>query len=390
MRTLPSVLCGLVLASLGTAEAFGAGDFLSGQPVLEWSRPLPGTQVGGLFHTERAPPAVHNGVLYLGAAGGNGLFAMELNSGGLKHQYPSESAVFSAPIFNGDDLYFSDSAGYTYRFEIGANTPTWSHFGGVPIGSTPSLSGSALFVATVDDLVFAIHKETGETIWRYQHPADATRKSELTLFGAPNPVVLENEVLFGFSDGSLVALDSESGQPVWERQIGQGRYPDLIATPVVADNDIYLGAFSEPFVALDKVSHSPRWSLELGSSAAVAVVGEMLYLGGSDGQMRAIERKTGEQTWAWDSQTSGALSAPQITPAGVAVASSDGGLYLVDANSGTLVWSYQPDHHLAGISATPLISGDRLIAVSNGGQLLCFRAVQDSPLPADWLKWDWF
>lgn len=390
MRTFPIFLYGLVLTSVGASQASGAGDLLSGQPVLEWSRPLPGAQVGGLFHTERASPVVHDGVLYLGAAGGNALFALELNSGGLKHEYPSESAVFSAPIFADGGLYFSDSAGYTYRFKIGETTPTWSHFGGVPIGSTPSLSGNALFVATVDDLVFAIHKDTGETIWRYQHPPDATRESELTLFGAPNPVVLENEVLFGFSDGSLVALGSESGQPVWERQIGQGRYPDLIATPVIADNDIYLGAFSEPFVALDKVSHSPRWSLDLGSSAAVSVMGEMLYLGGSDGQLRAIERKTGQETWSWDSETSGALSAPQITPAGLAVASSDGGLYLVDANAGTLLWSYQPDHHLAGISATPLISGDRMIAVSNGGQLLCFRAVQNTTLPSSWLKWDWF
>ena len=367
-----------------------AGDALRGQPVLEWERHLPGDTASGLFHTERAGPAVHDGTLYLGAAGGNALFALDLASGGLRHAYPAESPVFSSPRFEGDSVYFSDSGGYTYRYKIGEDAPSWTHFGGVPIGASPTLDGDQIFVATVDDLVFAIDKNSGETLWRYQHPPDTTRESELTLFGAPSPVVVDDEVLFGFSDGSLVALDSASGQPVWERQVGQGRYPDLIATPVVSDGDIFLGAFSEPFQALDRKSHSPRWSLDLGSAAAVTVVGEQVFLGGSDGKLRSIERKTGEELWVWDSQTAGALTAPQITPAGLVVASSDGGLYLVNAKTGALAWTYQPDHHLAGISATPLVSGDRLIAVTNGGQVMSFRAVRSEETPKEWRKWDWF
>ncbi len=339
MRT-PPLFRILILPTLGLlAVPALAGDSLRGQPVLEWERALPGGKATGLFHTERAGPAAHDGTLYLGASGSNALFALDLASGGLHHVYPTESAVLSSPQFEGDSVYFSDSAGYTYRYKIDEKTPSWTHFGGVPIGATPTLDGDRVFVATVDDLVFAIDKNSGETLWRYQHPADATRESELTLFGAPSPVVVDDEVLFGFSDGSLVALGSSNGQPVWERQVGQGRYPDLIATPVVSDGDIFLGAFSEPFLALDRESHSPRWSLELGSAAAVSVVEKQIFLGGSDGKLRAIERKTGEELWVWDSKTAGALTAPQITPAGLVVASSDGGLYLVDAKTGALTWT---------------------------------------------------
>jgi outer membrane protein assembly factor BamB len=390
MRIQPLFLfVSFFLGSSGICPAHAEESF-NGKPVLEWSRDLPGGKAGGLFHTERAAPAVHNGLLYVGSAGGSALYSLDLNSGGLNHSYPTESAVFSSPLFQEDGIYFSDSAGYTYRFEIGESEPTWKHFGGVPIGATPTLHGDTLFVATVDDLVFAIDKNTGETHWRYQHPPDATRQSELTLFGAPSPVAQGAEVFFGFSDGSLAALDVETGQVNWERQVGQGRYPDLIATPVVADGDIYLGAFSEPFLALDRQSHNPRWSLDLGTAAAVAVSGDRLYVGGSDGQLRSVDRKTGEVVWSWDSDTSGALTAPQLTQVGIVVASSDGGLYIVNAKTGRLNWTYKPDHHLAGISATPMVFGDRLVATTNGGQLLSFRTVKTSTPPESWRKWDLF
>lgn len=390
MRIQPLFLfISFFLGSSGVCPAQAEENF-NGKPVLEWSRDLPGGKAGGLFHTERAAPAVHDGVLYVGSAGGNALYSLDLNSGGLNHHYPTESAVFSSPLFQEDGIYFSDSAGYTYRFEIGESEPTWKHFGGVPIGSTPTLHGDTLFVATVDDLVFAIDKNTGETQWRYQHPPDATRQSELTLFGAPSPVAQGAEVFFGFSDGSLASMDVETGQVNWERQVGQGRYPDLIATPVVADGDIYLGAFSEPFLALDRESHSPRWSLDLGTAAAVAVSGDRLYVGGSDGQLRSVDRKTGEVVWSWDSDTSGALTEPQLTHVGIVVASSDGGLYIVNAKTGQLNWTYKPDHHLAGISATPMVFGDRLVATTNGGQLLSFRTVKTSKPPESWRKWDLF
>jgi outer membrane protein assembly factor BamB len=180
------------------------------------------------------------------------------------------------------------------------------------------------------------------------------------------------------------------GQVNWERQVGEGRYPDLIATPVIAGEDIFLGAFSEPFLALDRTTHSPRWSLKLGTAAEVSVHGDTLLLGGSDGKLRSIDRKSGEVLWAWDSATAGALTAPQITPAGVVVASSDGGIYLISLASGRLLWSYQPDYSLDGISAAPLVVGGRLIAVTNGGTLLSFRAVGKREPPESWRAWDLF
>jgi outer membrane protein assembly factor BamB len=270
----------------------------------------------------------------------------------------------------GDNVLFSDSAGYTFRYDRQAESPLWQHYGGAPIATTPTVQGERVFVANVDDLVYALHADTGALLWRYQHPRDPTRDSDLTLYGSPSPTVVGDLLLVGFADGALVALNLDAGEPQWERRIGEGRYPDLIGTPLVVDGDLYVAGYSSPLVAMDLESLSVRWRLEFGGASAPTVEGDRLYHGGVDGKLRAIDRRTGEVAWTWDSRTTGALTTPQLMEAGIILGSSDGSLYLVDSETGELLWSYDPDFLLNGITVAPSISGRQLLAVTNGGHLL--------------------
>lgn len=358
---------------LSTAPAASAAEFAQA-PSLEWERPLPGGKAGGMFHTERAQPLVVDGRIYLGAAGGNALYELSLQNGVLLREYPAAAPVYAAPELVGEDLLFSDSAGYTYRYELGAEEALWTHFGGVPVSASPTLTPDGILVATVDDLVFSINQDSGETQWRYQHPPDSSRETELTLFGAPKPVLVDNDtILAGFSDGQLVALDL-TGQVRWQKPVGEGRYPDLIATPTVVEEEVFVGAFSQPYISMDLESQASRWSLPVGSAFSATRAQEALLLGGSDGILRKVDHSTGEVLWSWDSETSGALTKPVLTTAGIVVASSDGGLYLINAETGAQTWTYRPNHTLDGISATPVVYEDRLLIVTNGGNLLCFKS----------------
>ena len=281
----------------GLVQSAAASDF-SQAPSLEWKRPLPGGKVGGVFHTERAQPLVLEDRVYLGTAGGNALYALSLKNGGLVGEYPAAAPVYSAPEVLNGDLLFSDSAGYTYRYTPGQSEALWMHFGGVPISSSPTVTGEGILVATVDDLVFSIASESGETQWRYQHPPDAGRESELTLFGAPRPALVDGDtILAGFSDGKLVALDL-SGQVLWQKAVGEGRYPDLIAEPTVLEDQVFVGAFSQPYLSMDLETQTPRWSLSVGTAFSATQHNDHLILGGSDGVLRKIHTSTGEILWS--------------------------------------------------------------------------------------------
>lgn len=353
-------------------------------PVEHWSTRLPERHESAT-HTELSRPASDGESVFVGIASVNALVELDRSTGEVLRRYTANAPVQSEPVLLGDELTFTDGAGYTWRYEVGNQHHSWVHYGGAPITSAPTVTDSRVYVSSVDDVVYALDTKDGELIWRYSRPADVTRTSELALFGAPSPVQAGRLVLAGFSDGALVGLAADDGEVNWERRVGEGRYPDLIATPLVDGTDCYVGGYSEPLVSLDLVSLNVRWRLEVGSAAPPLLAGEVLYHGGTDGKLRAVDRLTGAEKWVWDSETSGALTQPQLLEAGVLVASSEGALYLVDPDSGELTWEYDPGYFLTGITVAPLVLGRQLVAVTNAGTILSLvapraKAVRRDPL----------
>lgn len=345
------------------------GDFAAA-PVPHWQRLLPGPRLMAWTHTERGRPATDGQDLFLGSAAVDALLQVSRTDGEELHRYPAGAPVQSEPVLIRDEVLFSDGAGYTWRYDLGETEPSWSHYGGAPVASSPTVTGNLVLVANVDDVVYALDADDGELRWRYARPADATRASELTLFGAPSPVRVGDLVVVGFSDGGVVGLSAASGEVEWERRVGEGRYPDVIATPLVDDGVAYVGGYSEPLVALDLTQKAVRWRLDVGSASTPTLVDGVLYHGATDGKLRAIDAQGGEVSWTWDSDTTGALTRPQVLEAGVLVGSSDGSLYLVSRHDGTLLWEHDPGHLMDGITVAPLVVGRQLIAVTNAGRLL--------------------
>lgn len=347
-------------------------------PVPHWARRLPGVPLAAFTHTERSRPTTDGESIFLGSASSDELIQLSRGDGELLHVYAAGAPVQAEAVVQDGRAYFADTGGYTWCYEVGGTEPLWSHFGGAPIGSKPTLHEGRLYVSSVDDVLYALDAGTGRLLWRYARPADPTRDSELTLFGAPAPVVAGRLVLAGFSDGAVVALDAADGEVNWERRVGEGRYPDVIATPILDDGDIFVGGYSEPLVSFDVGTRNVRWRLDVGSAEPPLLVGDVLFHGATDGKLRRIDRATGTVVWTWDSGTTGALTQPQETAAGLLVASSDGSLYLVDAELGTLNWSYDAGATLSGITTAPLVMGRQLVAVTNAGRVLSMLAPMHS------------
>ncbi len=340
-------------------------------PVLDWMRVLPGRPGMSATHTERSRPATDGTWLYLGQDSNDVVYQVHPVTGAVHGRYAAKGPVQSQVLTLEGDLIYCDLGGYTHRASSDGDGERWLHFGGAPIASTPTLHDGTLYVSNVDDTVYALDAASGELIWRYARPADPTRTSDLTLYGAPSPTIQGDQILLGFSDGNLVSLRQSDGQVTWERRVGEGRYPDLIGTPLVQGDTVYVGGFSEPLVAVDLATRNVRWRLEGVGSATVPTPHDgLLYHGGTDGRLRAITELDGEVLWVWDSQTTGALTRPQLTPAGLLVGSSDGTLYLIDPDSGLETWRWDPDLMLDGVTVAPLLSDRQAIVVTNAGRLM--------------------
>lgn len=358
-------------------------------PVTLWVRPLPGTRPSAATNSELGRPLLHGALLYVGCAGDDALYALRRDDGSVHHRFPAGAPVMAEAVLVDDSLVFADGAGYTWRYSLDGKQ-LWRHYAGAPVLSSPMVVGDTVYVSALDGTVHALGLGDGQSRWLYRHPGDRSREAELELYGAPAPVAAGDHLLTGFHDGSLVALELASGEVGWTADVGEGRYPDLIGRPLVQERDVFVGGFSAPFQAIDLGSQNVRWSLEIGIAASPLLQGRTLFVPGSDGRLRAVDAGSGAVIWEWDSETSGALTEPQITPAGLMVASSDGGIWLVEPTTGQTAWTYDDGVMINGLSVAPTVQGRQVVAITNAGNILSLLVpanpdVMDEGLGPPWM-----
>ena len=84
-----------------------------------------------------------------------------------------------------------------------------------------------------------------------------------------------------------------------------------------------------------------RWEFKIGSPifSSPAVSNDLVYFGGLDGILYAIDLSSGEEKWRF--KTSGEIrSKPLIDGDRVFVNSGDGSLYMLDKKSGSVIWKF--------------------------------------------------
>ena len=99
----------------------------------------------------------------------------------------------------------------------------------------------------------------------------------------------------------------------------------------------HLGVYASPAPSLSSLA----WKFRTGGRviSSPLVVGDVVFVGSTDGSLYAVNRADGTQRWKFD--TRGPVSSSPAYHDGIVyIASVDGSLYAVDAAAGTLRWSF--------------------------------------------------
>jgi outer membrane protein assembly factor BamB len=369
----------------GADAAPYAGTF-SDVPAFHWRAALPGPPLATASHTELASPLLVGAHIYVGAANQDALLVLERHSGRLVQRLDTGAPVQTTPVLAAGILYFSDTAGTTYAWPLGAEAPLWAHPSRSPVVAPVGLTDDKVLVADVDDVVVALDRATGDLLWRHAQKLDPTRHAALQLYGATAPLVHGEWVLAGFSDGSLVGLDLADGELAWSKRLGEGRYPDVLGAPVAHGKDFIVAAFTEPLVALDQATRNVRWRVDAGGAWSPVLGGgegaapapvlagphRWVFHSGADGKLRCVDAASGAVAWVWDSGSGTALTQAVPTEAGLLVGSSGGSVFLVDTATGALRWRWEPGYHPSGVTAAIAVEGRQAVLVTNAGVVTSF------------------
>lgn len=176
-----------------------------------------------------------------------------------------------------------------------------------------------------------------------------------------SPVAINGIVYVGFprwydySDDRLVAANAKTGQVIW-------LYDGTILKSSFVRNEDTVFAGNGAFYALDRYTGEKRWKVT-GEDNGVYVSNSPTLAEGriyvsSDYSILAIDPRTGERLWDYRTG-SWVHSTPAVNDGKAFVASEDGKLYALDAESGELLWTFAitpPD----GYPETPVI-GDETV-----------------------------
>lgn len=222
-----------------------------------------------------------------------------------------------------------------------------------------------------------------------------------------SPAVAGGRVYFGSFDGTFYALDAASGALAWKFATqGERRYtarhihgalpagesmPDpfdvFLSSPAVVDGVVYFGGGDGNVYALDAADGTPRWRFATGDvvHASPTVVDGTVYVGSWDSCFYALDARTGAQRWRLKTGEDhrihnqvGIQSSAVVANGVVYFGCRDSKLYAVDAASGLLRFAY--DNRGSWVIGTPLVADGRVyFGTSDSGVLHSLDARSGAP-----------
>jgi outer membrane protein assembly factor BamB len=336
-----------------TGEVVGIGP--AGQPAMLHSANLAGPLANAM-------PALADNRLFVADGRGNvAVFDSATLAQGWTRQLakPATSPAIANGVLvlgAGDGVYGLDAALGTVRWKL----PT-----SAPVLSAPAILAATAYVGLPDGSIAALDVQSGVPRWR----SDA-----FAIGGAIDraPAVADGMVFAGGDGGTFTALDAVTGTPLWSRSLGPGQ----VSTPAVRDGVVYAAAgLDHPedphrMYALDERTGTVQWTFEVAGGEAIyvgAIGPNAAYAVSLDGSVYAV--RAGRELWHVGA---GAPIGSVATLGGnvLYVSASDGSILAIDAASGATRWVI----HVDGDPGPVIVAGGRLWVGTDLGILYEFGA----------------
>jgi len=238
------------------------------------------------------------------------------------------SVMLGHPVKAGHGFMVQTADSHIYRFSS-KGKKLWSFAGqqgGMTMrdGPSPRVSGKVVYAIFTNGDVVALQTDSGDLIWRRQLMLDMNAMT-LSQMKVPvaDPVLVGDLLIVSFYQGNLIALSVRDGQQRWQRQLS------LKSTPIVQGGRLLAATSHGAVVSLDISSGATLWREKLGDEELVGPVlwKKHLLVGDGRGHVSAL---------MLDGRKSGMLDlpgrlerTPLAVPDGILIRNNLGGLYLV-------------------------------------------------------------
>ncbi|WP_407332366.1 outer membrane protein assembly factor BamB [Enterovibrio sp. 27052020O] len=266
-------------------------------------------------------------------------------------------------------LYLGTETGDLIALDEETGDLVWRINAGGEILSKPLADESLIVVNTSRGELAAFDAETGEERWRI-----STDVPNLTLRGDSSPVAISGGVFWGMANGRLGAAFIENGNIIWQQTVASpkgateiDRLVDVDATPVISGSLLYAVGYNGQLVAIDLRSGRPAWKRTYSTTTDFLVVGSYLFLVTDKDHVVAVDARSGTELWQNRDLEYRQLTAPAAISGYVVLGDAEGYLHWLDPATGEFVAQQQLDD--SGFAVAPVKADDAYIVITRDGRI---------------------
>jgi outer membrane protein assembly factor BamB len=221
----------------------------------------------------------------------------------------------------------------------------------------PAIAKGVAYVVNKYGNAKAVRLSDRRVLWeRNPNPEDSGTPTDVTA-----PVYHEGKVFFADVDGDLVAVDAETGKPVWTRKLAG----HLESSPMAVGGTLYLGTDKTNVVAVRAADGGVLWQFNSPGAikASPSFHDGRVFVADYESGMFCLDAKNGKLIWRTNTSKvppfgqGGFFSSPAVAFGRVYAGRDDGTIYAFDEKTGKVDWSFPTNDFVYGSPAVARVPG---------------------------------
>lgn len=230
----------------------------------------------------------------------------------------------------------------------------------------PVIAQGTVIIRTADGRIIALNRIDGKRKWTYPRAAPA-----LTLRTNASVLVNRGVVYAGYPAGKMVAVELDTGKPIWEATLSLPRgsnelerIADVAGVPFLDDTRICAAVYQGRTGCLETLNGNVLWSREISSADGVAIDFKYVYVTDTEGVIHALDKTNGATAWKQDKLKGRDLGTPVALKGKIVVGDRGGIIHVLSPENGDLTGRVSTDGSRV---VSLLINGDRAVAQTEKG-----------------------
>ena len=339
-----------------------------------WSVGVGDGQGDGFY---RLQPAISGEVIYAASADGE-VVAVDRKRGKTLWEVDLDLSLSGGVGVYKDVLLLGSSEGLVLKLDANTGEQLWTTMLTGEILSPPQANGKVVVAQTYNGKLQGLDFATGQLLWTYN-----SKVPVLTIRGTSVPIMENNRVYAGFANGRVLAFDAQTGSIVWDGRVAipQGRSEierivDVDGTMELAGNELYAVSYQGSVVAIDVESGRKIWQQKASSFSGVSLGFGNVYAADEDGTLNAFMRNGEGVRWSQGALGYRQLSRPTPVGSYVTVGDFEGYLHVLSQVDGDFVGRVRVDSD--GVRADMLSEDGILYVFANDGELVAYEITAKS------------